>query len=265
MIANVSVVVPCYNAEKTIGRAIGSVAAQTLQPLELICVDDGSTDTTRIRLSELQSRLPELNIRIIANDENCGPARARNIGWENACGAYIAFLDADDTWREDKLRHQIGFMEDARDCIITGHRVMRAGECSTGVTEARYTFQAVSFRSILLANRMLTPSVVIRNTIDLRFDESMPRCEDYMLWCTIMAAGNKAFWSKESLASVHKGYYGDSGLSGSIFAMARWEFVMYWKLFQRGCISAALLAVLVPWLSIKIARRCVLLCLQKVI
>ena len=219
--ADVSVVVPCFNAEATVERAFASVVAQTLRPYEVLCIDDGSSDNTYLRLRTFQSQEPTLNIRILKNDHQRGPAYARNIGWNAAVGEYVAFLDADDSWRDDKLSLQIGFMKATPDAVITGHCVARAGERPGNDGSQTSAFRALSYREILMFNRLLTPSVVIKRTIQDRFDESMQRCEDYMLWCSIMSAGNKAFFSSDSLAFVHKRYYGESGLSGSIFAIAK--------------------------------------------
>lgn len=90
----VSVVVPAYNAERYISRCIESVVKQTVLPLELILVDDGSVDGTLNILNEYMRRFPGL-IRVIAKD-NGGVSSARNEGIRHACGEYICFVDADD-------------------------------------------------------------------------------------------------------------------------------------------------------------------------
>lgn len=255
MKTRVSVVIPCFNVEKTIDRAVASVAAQSATPDEVLCVNDGSTDSTGIRLKALQSRFECLNIQIITSQSQRGAASARNTGWNVAKGDYIAFLDADDTWHPNKLFLQIGFMNRERDATITGHRVgsPRANFSEMDPTEA--SFQALTYRQILLSNRLLTPSVVIRNTTSHRFDQSMVRCEDYLLWCQIIATGCKAYWSPAPLASVHKDFYGQGGLSGSILAMVKWEKSMLCKLYKAGLISRATFAGLMCWLSAKVIRR----------
>jgi glycosyltransferase involved in cell wall biosynthesis len=255
MNTRVSVVIPCYNVEKTIDRAVASVAAQSTIPDEVLCVDDGSTDSTGMRLQALQSRFECLNIQIITSADQRGAARARNTGWNVAKGDYIAFLDADDTWHPNKLFLQIGFMNSVDDAVITGHRVGSPCSESSDVASTQASFQALTYRQILLSNRLLTPSVVIRNTTSHRFDESMVRCEDYLLWCQMLATGCKAFWSPASLASVYKHFYGEGGLSGNILSMAKWEVIMYTRLSQSGFISKGVFAALSVWLSAKVIRR----------
>jgi len=97
----VSVVIPAYNAAKTIGSAIQSVLNQTFQDLEVIVVDDGSTDET-----PSQAQLFNGHIRYV-RQEHAGPGAARNRGVTEARGAFLAFLDADDLWFPNKLEAQL--------------------------------------------------------------------------------------------------------------------------------------------------------------
>lgn len=113
----VTVVVPAYNAERYIMQAVSSVLGQSLPELEVIVVDDGSTDGTRAVLT----RVTDSRLRVIA-DSNHGPAHARNQGCRAASpgSRYIAFLDADDWWDEDKLREQVRFLEQHPEVAAAG-------------------------------------------------------------------------------------------------------------------------------------------------
>jgi len=105
----VSVIIPLYNAEKYIEETMESVISQTYQNWELIVVDDCSTDSSRNIVKEFEKK--DYRIKLIELETNFGgPARPRNIGIDNAKGEYIAFLDADDVWLEEKLEIQLGFM-----------------------------------------------------------------------------------------------------------------------------------------------------------
>ncbi len=99
--ANVSVVIPTYNAASWIAETLESVLAQTVQPAEIIVVDDGSTDDTAVVLDPYQNR-----IRHICQD-NAGVSAARNRAIEAANGEFIAFLDSDDIWHPQKLEYQM--------------------------------------------------------------------------------------------------------------------------------------------------------------
>jgi glycosyltransferase involved in cell wall biosynthesis len=102
-IPRVSVIIPAYNAARTIGTALASVRAQSYIDYEVIVVDDGSTDGTRDALE------PWLDSITYIYQPNGGPARARNTGIARASGSLIAFLDADDAWLPEKLTLQVEY------------------------------------------------------------------------------------------------------------------------------------------------------------
>jgi len=99
----VSVVIPAFNAARTIGRSVESVAAQTFKNLEIIVVDDCSTDDLDGALTPFK----DVALHIVRHRVNRGAAAARNTGVEAARGDYLAFLDADDAWLADKLEAQV--------------------------------------------------------------------------------------------------------------------------------------------------------------
>jgi glycosyltransferase involved in cell wall biosynthesis len=107
-----SVVIPAYNAELFIERTLLSVLRQTYSNLEIIVVDDGSTDKTR-RIAEAAATRDD-RIRIICVP-NGGVAKARNIGLGEATGEFVAFLDADDLWHPTKIERQVAAMSSERD------------------------------------------------------------------------------------------------------------------------------------------------------
>src|SRR4051812_40148654 len=100
----ISCITPVFNGRRFIGAMIESVLAQTHRPLELIIVDDGSTDRTAAIIQSYAQRHPE--VRYLHQD-NTGPPAARNLGVSAATGEFIAFLDSDDTWFPEKLTRQL--------------------------------------------------------------------------------------------------------------------------------------------------------------
>ncbi|GAA4833784.1 glycosyltransferase family A protein [Algivirga pacifica] len=96
----ISVIIPVYNGEKYIGKALNSVISQTLQPTEIIVVNDGSTDQTATIVKSFEQ------VKLI-NMRKCGVPDALNTGVNQAKGTHIAFLDADDLWSKEKLEKQI--------------------------------------------------------------------------------------------------------------------------------------------------------------
>lgn len=110
----VSVVIPCFNAEKFLERSVSSVLNQTFKPKEIICVNDGSTDNTLSLLKSIQKRE---NI-IVIDQINKGASNARNNGLKAASGEYIQFLDADDEILEKKLASQVNNLDSEMSFIV---------------------------------------------------------------------------------------------------------------------------------------------------
>jgi glycosyltransferase involved in cell wall biosynthesis len=105
----VSVITPLFNSENYISETINSVINQTNQNWELLLIDDGSTDKTVEIVTNFMAQ--NQNIKLLKNDINFGAAISRNKGIDAAQGDYIAFLDADDIWKPEKLQVQIKFMQ----------------------------------------------------------------------------------------------------------------------------------------------------------
>lgn len=107
----ISVVIPVYNCERYIGKAIESVLSQTQKPLEIIVADDGSTDGS----ASVAASFP--GVRVVSLPHR-GVSSARNGGIAASAGEWIAFLDADDVWRPEKLERQARYLEDHQGCEI---------------------------------------------------------------------------------------------------------------------------------------------------
>lgn len=182
----VSVVIPVYNAERFVAAAIDSVLKQTYPSTELIVVDDGSTDTTAAVVRSYGER-----VRYIFQS-NARQAAARNRGIAEARGELIAFLDADDTWREDKLEKQVAVLDQAPDLglvycsleVVDRHhrsigqtRVRLRGHCLPGVLLGR---SAGGLGSTALVPRRVLEEVGT-------FDVELPPCEDTDLFWRIAA------------------------------------------------------------------------------
>ncbi len=102
---SISVIVPLYNAENYIVEALKSILTQTLKPLEIIVINDGSTDKSLASLESFGNKIK------IIDQENKGAGAARNEGIKIAQGSYLAFLDADDLWIDNKLEQQINYLK----------------------------------------------------------------------------------------------------------------------------------------------------------
>jgi len=105
----VSIITPTYNAEKYLRQTVESVRAQTFSDWELICVDDCSRDGTTALIRSFQEQ--DSRIKLFQLDRNSGPGVARDTAVQQAQGRYLAFLDADDLWKSEKLAKQVDFLQ----------------------------------------------------------------------------------------------------------------------------------------------------------
>lgn len=165
----VSVVIPVFNGERFLRAAVQSVLDQGHSPVEIIIVDDGSTDGT----ATVAGSLPEA-VRYL-RQTNQGPAAARNRGIEQAQGELIAFADADDLWPMGKLELQLPFLlNDAKIDIVLGRtRQVRLSEAVNGQTQSQ-EFGEPAF-SVNLGSAVIRTSVFERVGL---FDETMRYSED---------------------------------------------------------------------------------------
>ncbi len=165
----VSVIIPTYNRADLIQRAINSVRNQTYRNLEILVVDDGSLDNTR---SVVES-IPDSRIRYMRHEKNRGlPAAARNTGIRAARGDFIAFLDDDDEWREDKLARQI--------LVIKNYDAVVCGVLINGRQVAEHRHLEVSLDD--LRDYIPDPSGLLAKASilkELLFDENLREGEDW--------------------------------------------------------------------------------------
>ena len=177
----VSVVIPAYNAERTIRSTLLSVLRQTVTDFEVIVVDDGSIDST----SNIARSLRDSRLRVV-RQANSGHAGARNTGIRHATGKYVAFVDADDLWLPRKLETQLCFLRrhpnvralhSAAIHVDDGLRPLFIGQCPDGKNSL---IDVLCFRG--LPGFMCTP-IIERQLLDElgRFDQSLIILQDWDL------------------------------------------------------------------------------------
>lgn len=182
----VSVIVPVYNREKIVGKTLGSIVAQSYPSVETIVVNDGSTDGTQSVLEAYKERYPG---KVVAIDQaNAGQVRARNRGIAESRGEFIAFLDSDDTWDEEKLSLQMPLFRGNVGLVYCGiHEVdTNGGIVATVLPEPG--LRGDIYRHLLVRNRMTGGSVVVtRKALEEvgLFDESFRAAENWDLWIRI--------------------------------------------------------------------------------
>jgi NDP-sugar pyrophosphorylase family protein len=249
----ISVVLPCYRNSATVAEAIRSIHEQVVTPLEVIAVDDASGDDTPALLQDLGQRFGADRFRLIAFSANRGPSAARNAGWEAARGEFVAFLDADDTWHPRKLEIQYRFMRKHKNIALSGHR-HSLGELPY-VPDGEPAWSFVDSTSLLWRNRFVTPSVMVRRDLKLRFEETRRHMEDHLLWMQAAFHGHGIALIEAPLVALHKRSFGDGGLSADLLEMERGELANYASLFRQGFFGRASLLALQGWSLAKFLRR----------
>ena len=227
----VSVIIPAYNSEKTIIRAIKSVIIQTYNAWEIIIVDDGSTDST---IEVIENFLDEVllhdNRIILYKQSNQGPSVARNKGVELSNGDFIAFLDSDDEWSvANKLELQIKHFNDDKNLALCG-----AGHDKKRI-DSNIVLKIISFNELLVKNYFATPSVILKKEVfnKYKFDISKKYSEDFKLWLQI-CYNYKCIYINSVLSNNQNGKrrYGVSGLSVNLFAMEKGEILTYYDVYK---------------------------------
>lgn len=178
----VSVVIPVYNRIDTIEKAVESVRRQTCKNVEIIIIDDGSTDGTYNILKKLEKT--ENSIRIFTQ-EHKGANAARNLGIEKSKGEFIAFQDSDDEWLPDKLEKQIRYMEEKHfDVCYCPFYLYSSNEEQIFPRDYqdKQKYEQELIKILRCCNVVSTQTLVIRRNIISEvgiFDEDMPRYQDY--------------------------------------------------------------------------------------
>ena len=219
-------------------------------------MDDASGDATLDRLRELQTRFGSDWIRIIVLDANCGPASARNAGWDVAKGILVAFLDADDAWHPQKIEIQSAVMQQHDKMALSGHRAAQLDPRATIVrTTPSTTFERLGFGQFLMANRFVTPSVMVRRDLPFRFKPGQRHMEDHLLWMQIAASGALVARLVAVLAYTFKSPYGDRGQSAALWRMEKAECTNYLFLSKTGLLSAPVAWLLCAYSMAKFIKR----------
>ena len=247
-------VIPCYRAAVTIGRALASVAAQSCRPYEVIVVDDGSDDDTLKVLNSLVKEYGASWLKVFFRERNQGPATARNYGWQQASQPWIAFLDADDSWHVDKIALQLGFMESHPEIGLSGH-LCGAPRTLVSRLPARFRISECSLSGLLYSNRLRTPTVMLRRDITLRFPAGRRYGEDFYFWLNFLGAGGQAVFFDLPLAATHKPAFGAGGQSRALWRMEKGELEALLAVRCQGRISFSIFAGAASWSLLKFIRR----------
>lgn len=195
----VSVIMPVYNAAASLENSVRSVLSQSYTNLELILIDDASTDDSKKIITQLEQK--DNRIKYILLDTNSGPGVARNTGIEKASGKYIAFLDSDDRWHPDKLKKQIAFME-GNNYLLTHTWYNTVDKNEKILVEKIAAPEVIRYKQLLKQN-------VIGNLTAMYNCEALGKVymppirlrQDWGMWLEILKTGVNAYCIPEVLAT----------------------------------------------------------------
>ncbi|WP_277541512.1 glycosyltransferase family 2 protein [Haloarcula laminariae] len=211
----VSVVIPTYERADVVGRAIDSALAQTVDDIEVVVVDDGSSDDTETVVESYDDE----RVRYRAHGTNRGVSAARNTGVAAARGEYVAFLDSDDEWLPRKLERQLATLAGRGEewvgayCEVATAGLSTAGRVASFVSETLFRSQAPREGGRELAEALLSMQVFMGPGSTLLveravlteaggFDEGLSIYEDWDLVLRVLAVGKLAH-VPEPLALTH--------------------------------------------------------------
>lgn len=194
----VSIVMPAYNAERYIERAVRSVMQQTYIDWELLIIDDQSTDGTYNIVERLSKE--DLRIKLFRNERNMGVAITRNRGLDLSTGEYVALLDSDDVWLEDKLSRQLDLIASSgADIVYCSYRIVdETGnrKCADFIVPQETNYEEALTTSVISCSTV----VMSREIVDKYRFSSDYYHEDLVLWLQLLRDGYKAYGVVEILA-----------------------------------------------------------------
>lgn len=220
----VSIIMPTYNSEGTIRDSIDSVLKQSYVNWELIITDDFSSDETVEIVNSFSNADPR--IVLIRNDINSGAGFSRNRSIDAAKGKYIAFLDADDLWLENKLSHQISFMEKNGYLFSFSSYQKFSKEGDGGVVVAP---NSVTYQQLLYGNVIGCLTAVYN--AEVLGKKKMPlirKRQDMGLWLTLLKECDAAY----SLPDVLAKYRTDTGMTQNKINTAKYQWEFYRTVVQ---------------------------------
>lgn len=193
----VSIIMPAFNCENYIEQAIESIKEQTYTNWELIIIEDCSTDTTWEKIKTISHK----QIHIYRNPMNCGVAQTRNRGVELAAGDWIAFLDSDDLWVQEKLEKQIALLNREKEAplVFTGSGFI--SETNIKMSYVLHVPEKIARKRLLKQNLISCSSVLVKK--DLLKKYPMPTVkmihEDFAVWLQILSQIPHAYGIDEPL------------------------------------------------------------------
>lgn len=212
----ISIVIPVFNRKEVLRRTVLSVLAQTYTNIEVIVVDDGSSEDIQSVLTDF---LEKPNFRLV-RQSNGGAPRARNVGLALAKGEYVVFLDADIVCDKNMLQKMFGTLQNHPEAsyvycsYILGHKKIIPGD-----------FSAKRLRQL---NYIHSSAMIRRKALSAQpWDESLKRFQDWDLWLTLLQQGSEGVFLSEFLQTIVPNKQGISSWLPAFAYRAPWKYLPY--------------------------------------
>jgi len=194
----ISIITPCYNAEKYISQTIESVLVQTYQNWEMLIIDDCSKDNSFVIAKSFAEK--DNRIKLIKLEQNSGATVARNKAIELSQGKYLAFLDSDDLWFPEKLEKQINFML-GNDCDFSFTRYEHIDENGNSLGVIAKIIKKLTYKKMLFHDWVGCLTVIYKQDLSNKiYGPILKNCNDYALFLQILRHAKNAMGYNENLA-----------------------------------------------------------------
>jgi glycosyltransferase involved in cell wall biosynthesis len=225
LLPKVSIITPVFNSEKFIAKTIESAIAQSYTNWEMILVDDASSDSSVDIIKLFQDTNSQ--IKLYQLEQNSGAAVARNKATELATGDYIAFLDADDLWKPNKLKAQIELMQtqDIEVCFSSYELMNEDGESLNKIVTA---LPVLNYQKLLKSNYIgnLT-GIYNAKTLGKIFVTNLKKRQDWLLWLIALQRSNKPAMSIN--APLAKYRVRENSISSNKLNLVKYNYWVYKK------------------------------------
>lgn len=236
MAGKVSIIMPAYNCERFIRRAIASIQSQTYKDWELLITNDCSSDSTVDIITSIMAE--DDRIKLFHNPKQSGAAASRNRSVKNASGKYIAFLDSDDVWVSEKLKKQIAFMEKNNYYFTcTSYDKIDENDNKLGIT-----IPSISVDYEGLLRRCPGNSTVIYNSKKLGkfLVPLIKKRNDYLMWMQVIKKAKRITGLDEVLSS-HR--IVSNSISSKKITLVKYHWIVYRKYEKLSVVKSAYLCL----------------------
>lgn len=226
--ALISIILPAYNAERTLAESVDSVLAQTYDKIELVIIDDGSTDGTRTIAENYAQK--DCRVKVLCNEVNIGVLKTRMRGVRFAMGQWIAFIDSDDLWHPDKLKKQM-LLQKRTGSVLTYCASGFIGSDGNEISWVMHVPPKVDYKRLLKQNVIPNSSVVIKKEIFLKYspfsEDQRDMHEDYACWLLILKDGHDASGIDEPLLTyrIHKHSMTGNKLHSAMLNLSTYRYI----------------------------------------